>query len=79
MNQDEFNSLPIGEQAIIIWDKARFIQVWEENPTYKIGVYLLFDKITSVYYDRGVNTIVKIKMLGTTVDKQDVLKSLILN
>jgi len=79
MNAQKFNSLPISEQAIIMWDKGKFLQLWEENPVYKIGIYLLFDKITAVYYDRNLNAIIKIKMWGSAVDKQEILENTVLN
>lgn len=79
MKPNEYNELPLGEQAIILWDKGKFIQLWEGNPAFKIGIYLLFEKVTVVYYDRNTNTITKIKMLSSSVYKEEILENMVLN
>jgi|GEM_PF-5375623 hypothetical protein len=74
MNPTEFNKLPLGEKGVILWDKGRFVRTYEHNGTFKIGMYLLDNRIVSVYYDPNTNIITDIRMWIDIVRKEDILQ-----
>ncbi|HXP51763.1 MAG TPA: hypothetical protein VN922_17535 [Bacteroidia bacterium] len=76
MKPQEFNELPLGEKAIILWDRGRFIRLYEENGTYKIGMYLFSNRIISVYYHPQTKAITDIRMWTDIVNKSDILQSI---
>ena len=73
MEKNEYNALPMSEQAIILWDKGMFVELWQEPGAYKVGMYMLFGQMVSVYYDKDFTTINSIKMWGFAVHKTEVL------
>lgn len=79
MGVQEFNELPLGEQAIILWDKGKLFQVWQQDEKYKIGIYLLNNSIVSVTYNPKTGDINTIAMWGTVVNKSMVLENALRN
>ncbi len=79
MSPAEFNSLPLGEQAIMLWDKGKFSEIWQDG-IYKIGIYRMNGHIVSVYYDdNNKNEIVNIRMWDDVSTRDDILLGLVLN
>ena len=73
MDKKQYNSLPLGEKAIMLWDKGHFVALWEEMGAYKVGVYTLFNQMVSVHYCKDFANIAYIKMWGMALDKNEVL------
>jgi len=68
----EFNALPLGEKGVMLWDKAKFIEVWHAERHSKTDIYLLDDNLVSVYYIDG--DISKIIMWSSMFSKKRVWK-----
>jgi hypothetical protein len=75
MDVKEYNALPLGEKAIILWDRGKLFQVWQQDEKYKIGIYLLDNSIVAVTYNLKTGDISTIAMWGAVVNKQQVLES----
>ena len=75
LNATQYNRLSMGEKAIILWNQGRFIETWKEEGKHKIGIYLLYDTIVSVYYNIATDSITNIIMWGSIVDRREVLNN----
>jgi hypothetical protein len=79
MSPEEFNSLPLGEKSIQLWDKGKFTELWE-NEIYKVGIYQMNGRIVSVCYDdNDKNEIISIRMWNDVSTRKDILERLVLN
>jgi len=76
INIQEFNSLPISEQAIMLWGQGMFLELWCEQGKYKVGIYLLYGSLVSVNYNISTGRIDKIIMFDRSVEKEHILKNI---
>jgi hypothetical protein len=79
MNTQDYNTLPIGEKALMIWDKGLFLELLQEDGKYKIGFYQLYGSLVSVKYNTTTLDINDITMWDQTANRKFIVQKIVLN
>lgn len=79
MSPSEFNTLPLNERADLIWDRGKYSETLYVYGVHKIVIFTYSGFFVEIIYDISDHKIKDVIAMETTIDKEEIIKSIMAN